>query len=83
MYTSVVMYTSGVCVCVCVCLVCVCVCVTEDEMEPYQPPYWDLVPHATIENMKEVVCVQECRPSISAIWSSYMVRSGQELEHIG
>jgi len=46
----------------------------EEDLSPYQPPYWDLVPRATIEQMKEVVCVQECRPSIPAIWNDYEVR---------
>ena len=46
---------------------------TVEECDPYQPPYSDLVPQASLELMKEVVCVQEYRPSIPPIWAEQEV----------
>lgn len=52
---------------------CVGLCLDMKAKE-YQPPFYDMVPHdPSFEVMKEVVCIQQKRPTFPNEWSNNKV----------
>lgn len=58
---------------------------TDDSADPYEQPYDDVLPNIpSFDEMRTVVCVQKCRPKISARWrtnpfTDYLSNLCQEL----
>jgi hypothetical protein len=58
-------------------------CLTGKDVEEYQPPYFEYTPSdPSIEEMLDVVCVKQIRPTISARWSGdkYLLTMSQLIQ---